>query len=200
MSSRFCWNKGPHKAAAFQPDLKREKPLDRLPLGKSVPFGDRDFPPRCRAEEWLLTATQESGALTRTTRNEVRSIISLITEAMIDKGFEDRDVFAMHLALEEALVNAIQHGHRDDPTLQVRVRYQVTRELAVVEVEDQGPGFDPRTVPDPLTAEGIERPAGRGLLLMRSYLSWLKHNERGNRVTLCKYRPPEDADSLPSFR
>jgi serine/threonine-protein kinase RsbW len=106
---------------------------------------------------------------------------------MAGLGFPDKDVFGVRLALEEALVNSVKHGHRNDPTRRVSLRYKVVPDCALVEVEDEGPGFDPRQVPDPTDPDNLERPSGRGLLLMRAYTSWVRHNDRGNCVTLCKY-------------
>ena len=121
---------------------------------------------------------------------EVVPLVDRVAAAMEAEGYPEHDVFAMRLALEEALVNALKHGHRNDPGKQVQVRYDVTAERALAEVRDEGPGFDPDAVPDPLAAENLERPSGRGLLLMRHYLSWVRHNARGNAVTLCKRRSP----------
>ncbi len=59
----------------------------------------------------------------------------------------------------------------------------------VVEIEDQGLGFDPGEVADPLAPENLERPSGRGLLLMRTYMSNVCHNEQGNCICLCKQCP-----------
>jgi serine/threonine-protein kinase RsbW len=103
-------------------------------------------------------------------------------------GYAERDVFGVRLAVEEALVNALKHGHRYDASKVARVRYQVTDERVVLEIEDEGPGFDPAGVADPLTAEGLERCCGRGLLLMRHYMTSVRYNQRGNGVTLCKCR------------
>ena len=55
-------------------------------------------------------------------------------------------------------------------------------------MEDEGPGFDPAGVADPLGPEGLQRPSGRGVHLMRRCLSSVVYNERGNAVTLCKRR------------
>jgi serine/threonine-protein kinase RsbW len=121
-------------------------------------------------------------------RSEVVGILDGVIAAMQARGFSDSDRFAVRLTLEEALVNALKHGHKDDPGKQVRVRYRVGDHLTLIEVEDQGEGFDPDQVPDPFTPEGLERSCGRGLLLMRHYLNWVRYNERGNRVILCKYR------------
>ena len=62
------------------------------------------------------------------------------------------------------------------------------RRSATVEVEDEGEGFDRSSVPDPLAPENLERSSGRGLLLMRHYLTWMGYNARGNCVRLCKCR------------
>ncbi len=117
---------------------------------------------------------------------EVTRITDDITGIMKMAGYQAKDIFALRLALEEAVVNAIKHGHKGRPSKPVRVRYQVTPEQVLVEVEDQGPGFDPKKVPDPLSADNLENSSGRGLLLMRSFTTWMRHNERGNCVTLCK--------------
>jgi serine/threonine-protein kinase RsbW len=64
----------------------------------------------------------------------------------------------------------------------------VTAERVLAEVEDEGPGVDPKSVPDPRDPENLERPGGRGLLLMRHYMSSVHYSGRGNVVTLCQYR------------
>jgi serine/threonine-protein kinase RsbW len=119
---------------------------------------------------------------------ELAAALDRVAAAMAEAGYPERDVFGMRLALEEALANAVKHGHRGDPTKEVLVRYDVTAEQAVAEVEDQGPGFDPALVPDPLAPENLEKASGRGLLLMRAYTTSCVFNERGNRVTLRRHR------------
>jgi serine/threonine-protein kinase RsbW len=103
-------------------------------------------------------------------------------------GHGPGDLFAVRLALGEALANALKHGNRNDPTEQVRVSYGVTSARVFAGVEDEGGGFDPEAVPDPRAPENVERPGGRGLLLTRLDLSWVSCRGRGNRVLLCKDR------------
>lgn len=122
------------------------------------------------------------------TTAEIGEVIEAVAAAMAAAGYLDKDRFAVRLALEEAIVNAIKHGHQGDSTKRVWVRCQVRTDRVLAEVKDQGKGFDPRQVPDPLAPENLDRPSGRGLLLMRSYVTWLRFNERGNGVTLCKAR------------
>jgi serine/threonine-protein kinase RsbW len=59
-----------------------------------------------------------------------------------------------------------------------------------VRITDEGPGFDPADVPDPTAVENLERPCGRGLMLMRHYMNEVAYSERGNTVTMSKvFRP-----------
>jgi len=118
---------------------------------------------------------------------DILPLLDGLGEAMVALGYPERDVFCVRLALEEALVNAIKHGHHYDPSKRVEVNYQVSREYVLVEIEDQGEGFDHFDVPDPTARENLERPCGRGLLLMRSYMSSIRYSDRGTSVTLCKY-------------
>jgi serine/threonine-protein kinase RsbW len=95
----------------------------------------------------------------------------------------------LHLALEEAVINAQKHGHQGDWAKPITIRYHVNEKGVVAEIEDQGSGFDPEQVPDPLAPENLERPSGRGLLLMETYMSNVCHNVQGNCLCLCKLCP-----------
>ncbi len=99
-----------------------------------------------------------------------------------------RDVFGIRLALEEALVNAIKHGNRMDPDKRVQVDCQIGHQFIRIEIEDEGQGFDLDDVPDPTDDINLERPCGRGIMLMRHFLSTVEYNEVGNRVILEKHR------------
>ena len=101
-----------------------------------------------------------------------------------------RDVFGVRLALEEALVNAIKHGNGLDPDKTVRVNCLIEDDLLRVEIEDQGPGFSMGEVPDPTAEENLERPCGRGIMLIKSFMTNVEYNAKGNRVVLEKKRSP----------
>lgn len=103
-------------------------------------------------------------------------------------SFSPRDVFGVRLALEEALVNAIKHGNRMDPAKMVRISCQINKDKVRIEIEDEGPGFNPEEVPDPTADENLERPCGRGIMLMRSFMNLIEYNDVGNRVILEKHR------------
>jgi anti-sigma regulatory factor (Ser/Thr protein kinase) len=120
---------------------------------------------------------------------EVDPILRRLIAEMKALGYPRKDTFAVGLVLLEAVRNAIRHGHRGDKTLSVEINYHLIRTEVLIEVIDQGPGFDPNLVSNPL---GENQEAGRlrrwGLLLMRVYMTWIRFNQRGNRVTLCKRR------------
>ena len=117
---------------------------------------------------------------------EMDEVIAEVLHELVEAGFSTRETFAVRLAVEEAIANAIKHGHHDDPSKEVRVRYHVTRQCAIVEVQDEGRGFRLADVPDPLAPENLESDHGRGLLLMRTYMTWVRYNEAGTCVTMCK--------------
>src|SRR5215468_573228 len=83
--------------------------------------------------------------------------------AELDSCHYDPDTtFAIKLALEEALTNAIKHGNRGDTSKRIVVRFRVDPVQAIIMVRDEGPGFQPECVPDPTAEENLERPSGRG--------------------------------------
>jgi len=107
-------------------------------------------------------------------------------------GFSKEDIFAVHLALQEAFTNAITHGNKMSPNKEVKIDYSVGSDKFEVSMTDEGEGFDPDAVPDPRYGENLYKPAGRGLLLMRSYMDVVEFNEHGNSVYMARYRgkPP----------
>jgi serine/threonine-protein kinase RsbW len=120
--------------------------------------------------------------------NEVVPFLDGLTAALADLGYPVHDRAGVRLALGEAVLNGLWHGNGGDPARRVRVRCRLGPEALLAEVEDEGPGFDPGRVPDRTLPEHRGRPGGRGLLLMRRFMTWVRFSERGNRVTLCKYR------------
>jgi serine/threonine-protein kinase RsbW len=119
-------------------------------------------------------------------RSEIVPAIESVLAMLARLGYSARDSVQVRLALEEALVNSVCHGNGDDPAKCVRLRYCADRTSVMIEVEDDGPGFDPDGVPDPTAWPNLERPTGRGLLLMRHCMTWVRFTGRGNRVTMCK--------------
>ena len=106
-------------------------------------------------------------------------------------GYTDRDLFGMRLALEEALVNAIKHGNKLSDEKVVTVACDLSDATARVVIRDEGDGFEPDAVPDPTADENLDRPCGRGIMLMRSFMTEVTYADRGREVTLVKDRSAE---------
>jgi len=117
---------------------------------------------------------------------EARRVQEHIEQLLQTAPFQDRDLFSIKLALEEALVNAIKHGNQYDRDKKVEITYAMLADRFVIHITDEGEGFNPEDVPDPTAFENLERPCGRGLMLMKYYMSEVHYNARGNSVTMAK--------------
>jgi serine/threonine-protein kinase RsbW len=102
--------------------------------------------------------------------------------------YSDHEIFCIRLALDEAIVNAIKHGNQFDRSKKVHISYKVQPDRFDVSIRDEGPGFDPEDVPDPTAVENLERPCGRGLMLMRYYMSHVYFDGGGNAVSMTRFR------------
>jgi serine/threonine-protein kinase RsbW len=86
-------------------------------------------------------------------------------------GLDEDQLFDVSVAVRESVVNAIKHGNKNDQTKRVVVEFStVPRDQMTVRVQDQGEGFDPEDVPDPLSPENLMKGSGRGILFMRNYM------------------------------
>lgn len=128
---------------------------------------------------------------------------------------DESDLVRVGIALDEALVNALQHGNLElDSELReqgdvyhelanqrinespyaervLHVSVHLTRDAAEIVIQDEGPGFDVASLPDPRDPANVERMSGRGILLMRTFMDEVVFNETGNEVTLRKVRGTE---------
>jgi serine/threonine-protein kinase RsbW len=94
--------------------------------------------------------------------------------------------FAIKLALEEGMNNAIKHGNKFDADKTVELAYDISEDRAVITITDQGGGFCPSTLPDPTVDENLEKPTGRGVMLIHSYMDEVAYNAEGNQVRMVK--------------
>ncbi|HUN80884.1 MAG TPA: ATP-binding protein [Phycisphaerae bacterium] len=110
-----------------------------------------------------------------------------ILEDLTACGYSQNTCFAIKLALEEAMTNAFRHGNKCDPSKHIHVRYLVTPDRIEIEISDEGEGFCVEEVPDPTLPEFIDRPHGRGIMLMRAYLDEVSYADNGSLVRLVKF-------------
>ncbi|MFM7260084.1 MAG: ATP-binding protein [bacterium] len=127
------------------------------------------------------------------TLRDLRAGLELVhpeAEAALDAhGFDEGAKFAIRLAIEEAVVNAFRHGNRNDPTKSVHFKAYIDDGRASFEVEDEGPGFDPKTIPDPTEDENLEIPSGRGVMLIKAYMSDVEYVPPGNLLRMTFRKP-----------
>jgi serine/threonine-protein kinase RsbW len=117
-------------------------------------------------------------------REEIEPVERQILEAMDRCGYDPIAVYGVRLALEEVIANAVHHGNNGDPARRVVLRFAADAACVEIEVEDEGLGFDPRSVPDPTAPENVEIPCGRGIMLMRAYMTEVEFRPPGNCVRL----------------
>ncbi len=144
----------------------------------------------------------------------ISSLVTYLTQVLRDSDmFNEADCHRIATALDEALSNACDHGNlelqsdvRSQDARAYRAlanerrnaepyrdrRIQVSTNLTLGEarfvIKDDGPGFDPAAIPDPTLLENLERPSGRGVLLMKAFMDDVHYNKAGNEVTLLKRR------------
>lgn len=143
-----------------------------------------------KASRDVMSAPEQFEVVIPSDTSAGQEVQERIVARLEELEYSTRDVFGVRLALEEALVNAIKHGNRMDPDKTVRVEWSISPDVFRVVIEDQGPGFHPEDVPDPTMEENLERPCGRGIMLMRAFMSLVEYQGRGNVLVLEKRRVP----------
>jgi serine/threonine-protein kinase RsbW len=117
-----------------------------------------------------------------------RQVLDEMLGQLEARHWRQRDIFAVHLATEEALINAIHHGNGSDPRKNVHFVCSLGGDRVRIEITDEGRGFDPAALPDPTNGEYLHAPRGRGVMLMRAFMTRVEFNARGNSVTMEKLR------------
>jgi len=92
--------------------------------------------------------------------------------------------FRLRVVLSEALSNAIVRGNCEDCNKWVDVRAELGPEAISVYVTDEGPGFDPSTIPEPVRPEQLDEASGRGLFLIRKLVDAVQFNTQGNSICM----------------
>jgi serine/threonine-protein kinase RsbW len=138
-------------------------------------------------DHWTWSSRHEVPSDTAATTPVIDALLSRLQDAQ----WNQRDIFGVHLAVEEALVNAIKHGNLEDPAKCVQVEYRLSDDRVEIRIADEGKGFDLAAVPDPTAADQLELPTGRGIMLMKSFMSEVEYNAVGNAVRMEKCRTVE---------
>ena len=106
-------------------------------------------------------------------------------------GLDDDDLYRVGIAIRESMVNAVVHGNRYNSRKKVHLKLVRTADKLTIVVGDEGDGFDPHAVPDPLAGENLLRGSGRGVMLMQSFMDEFQISRRepqGTEVKMVKYK------------
>lgn len=133
-----------------------------------------------------MSATPPTRLTIRSELAAIPAVVQQIVDEVADHGYSDDAVFAIRLSLDEAISNAVRHGNKGDADKPVHIEFHVNDEAATITIEDQGHGFRPEQLPDPTADENLEKPCGRGVMLIQAYMTQVSYNDRGNRVTMVK--------------
>lgn len=121
-------------------------------------------------------------------------LINRIVAKMGELGWNEKDVFKIHMALEEAIMNSIKHGNADDPSKQVFVRILVEDNWFYADIADEGEGFNRDEVPDPTLEQNLLKETGRGVMLIEKFMSTVEYVGCGNRIKMAKKQSTEAED------
>lgn len=121
----------------------------------------------------------------------VPAFLLIVAEKITSLTESQDDVFKVKLALEEAITNAMRHGNLLHPSCLVTVQIKGDREKVILDVHDEGRGFDFKNVPDPTFSENTSKPSGRGIFLMYKLMDRVDFYDGGSGVRMTKVLHPK---------
>ena len=137
-----------------------------------------------------MTTSEPKVCLEIGSRTENVELVQIAVKASLQQLKLDAETsHSIGTAVREAVANAIQHGNSMDPDKHVRVECSLDGDEVVIQVRDQGNGFDPKQVPDPLDPDNLMRPNGRGIFFMKKFMDDIQYSfesDGGTVVTMRK--------------
>jgi len=113
-------------------------------------------------------------------------VLDYLNKRLLELGIVSQGDSDVIIALDEAIVNAIKHGNKNDPNKSVRIVAELSARGARFTVRDEGPGFSRDGLPDPTDPLRLLVPSGRGLLLISHIMDDVRHNECGNEICMSR--------------
>ena len=121
---------------------------------------------------------------------EMVDLVQVVFESLTSQvGFDSDASHWMSVAIRESVTNAVRHGNKLDPEKRVVISFEVDDDAFSVSVADEGEGFDPAQIPDPLAEENLLRASGRGIFFMKNFMDEVTYHfepSGGTRVTMVK--------------
>lgn len=116
----------------------------------------------------------------------IRKTSKRIEKFLVEHNVSASEIFDIRLCAEEAIKNAIIHGNKQNSNLFVNVSYAIDDGKFVMEVEDEGEGFNPGELPDPTEGDNILKSGGRGVFLIYKLMDKVEYKGRGNKAFMVK--------------
>jgi len=136
------------------------------------------------AQSWIWTKEYTFPSDMGTAHRLIEEVMGVVRT----EQWNDKDLFAIELVLEEVLTNAVKHGNHSDPLKNIHFDCKLSRNKLYVRIEDEGDGFSPHAVADPREPENQMAASGRGILLVKHFATRVNWNERGNVIEFEKDR------------
>ena len=126
----------------------------------------------------------------------MNGVLQYLLDRVSRIGIVELERSNLFIALDEAFVNAVKHGNKNDPAKLLRVTAELSANEACFTVEDEGEGFNVQEIPDPRNPENLFKTSGRGVLLIYNIMDEVEYNALGNRVKMIK-RPEGALEAQP---
>jgi serine/threonine-protein kinase RsbW len=148
-----------------------------------------------------IKMTTEAGVVEVTLESTLKNVEvaeQLAQRVCRTAGFDEEDQHRIEMAVHESVINAVAHGNKHDIKKKVWLRFEIHKDRLEIRIRDEGIGFDPNRVADPLASENLLKVSGRGIFLIRSFMDEFRVDSvkgLGTEVTMVKRINPEMKNS-----
>jgi len=117
------------------------------------------------------TADNRTVKLDIASRFEMLDVVqTVLSQVCAIVGFDEESTHHLNVSIRESVVNAIKHGNRQDESKRVELQFTLSEGALEVQVRDEGVGFQPDELPDPLAPENLLKAYGRGIFFIRQFM------------------------------
>ncbi len=143
-----------------------------------------------------MTAPQRVSYRMESTLESVNKAEETADQIAAQAGLDEDTRGGVSMAVREAMINAVLHGNAYDPAKRVSLTFEQNGEELIVTIADEGKGFVPDEVPDPLAPENLLKQSGRGIFLIRAFMDEVRFRKLnpGTEITLIKRLQSDDSD------
>ena len=121
----------------------------------------------------------------------MNGVLEYLLDRVAKLGLVEIEQSNLFVALDEAFVNAVKHGNRNDPDKLLRVTAELSPHEAIFTVEDEGDGFDVHEIPDPTDPDNLFKSNGRGVLLIYNIMDEVEYSKRGKKLKMIARPKPK---------